>query len=247
MPKYTRKTRKSKYYRQTTIYDGLYLGKFNTIKEVDDYIDGLIKWYKDDFPDVSITKVVARAKTDGVKINHVKFSTIFKKLGLPLHNSSAKKGQNRFGDKGFDLSTVVRKKKENRAVTFIVPSEIYEMIYRVKYKKELFTVALKIALGIPMEEMIVKLDDKRTVLIIRFPQKGYAAVLHTPITSAEKRIISIALNKANEGGGGSAIKAHLSMYGFDIYGGHVKPGKNKLLIDNVPTKDFVIEDEEETA
>ena len=190
--------------------NGKYLGKFTTVAELDRYIDNLVEEYKDKWPDVSITAMHNKAIEDGVILNAMHIWRILKKYKLPI------KPQFR----GWTEPQKYVNLKKDVELKLKIPKEVYGQIQHFRYKTKLFNFALRLILGMNVEELLVTLDTFRTVIFIKDTKGKYIAIVNTPLSNAEARIMQTATAKGNETGKVRTIRQYLESFGYRVYGGH---------------------------
>ena len=190
--------------------NGKYLGKFTTIAELDRYIDNIIEEYKDRWPDVSITEMHNKALGDGVLLNAMHIWRILKKYKMPIKQPLFR------WTKPKEYANL----KKDVFLKLKIPKEVYGQIQHFRYKTRLFNFALRLILGMNVDELLVTLDTYRTVIFIKDSKSKYIAIVNTPLSNAEARIIQTATTKGNETGRVRTIRQYLESFGYRVYGGH---------------------------
>ena len=187
--------------------NGLYLEKFETREEAQEYIEKLANRYRyaPNQKEMSLRRIIEDAKKDGVVLYKHSLSTWFKKLGVKIRHNS-----------GVREST----KKHH---TFTISHELIEVLDVYPNKSYMAELGLRIVTGMPVEDVILFLpyaDGEQPInVIFKKTATGRIKVEATgKLKETDKQHIKTILMLANEKGIG-VVSEYATTFGFRYYGG----------------------------
>jgi hypothetical protein len=186
--------------------NGLYLGKFETREESLEYIKKLANRYRyaPNQKRISIRKLVAEAREQGIRLNRTSLGRWFRQLGVEIRN--------------------VRVERESTKTnqTYSVSNEIIEEIDEYPNKSYLVELGLRLVTRMPIEDVILffpkEKDGSAVNAIFKKETNGKVSIQATgKLTNRDRQQLRVLMELANEQGLGVVVD-FAERYNYKWYG-----------------------------
>jgi hypothetical protein len=179
----------------------LFLGRFETVEEVDKYFDDLVEFYLDNRKHlVSMGYLYDKVLKDGLVLSRTQFTKIINQTGLQPYKKLG------------------RRRKTRISINFA--EDVHLFLSQFVKPSVVVNEAVRWMMGMPTDSLLITLpNDKRVFFRFRTDGSLEAWVLNE-LTTAELSVVQRLANKCSKFGDVDKIKKEIQSFpGWNVYGG----------------------------